>query len=235
MRYVDLLRRGRTGFVVTLSVLAVTFASRARADDLPPSAPSTPTQPPPTSTQPPPVIIVETPPEQAPADEPKPARPKHETGVAARVHGGLGQRSLFGDSILGADLTASLGGHVDNVCIYADVQLLFASDNGLAFRQYRFGPAVDFEIVSRVRLGAGLSVGGTTLERATNGKTMEAWSWGAHVLASVDLFQIEGRTALYLLGELSVDSAGTFLGSSSRNAVPISSMWGPTIAAGVRF
>lgn len=233
MRFVDLLRCGRTGLVIATTVLAATHASNARADDLPPS---TPPSAPPTPTEPPPaVVVVETPAEQPPADEPKPPRPKRATGVAGRLHGGLGQRNLFGDSILGADLTASLGGHVDNVCVYADMQLLFASDNGLAFRQYRFGPAVDFEIVSRVRLGAGLSVGGTTVSRASNGKTMEAWSWGAHVLASVDLFQLEGRTALYLLGELSVDSVGTFLGSSSRSAVPISSMWGPTIAAGVRF
>ena len=30
---------------------------------------------------------------------------------------------------------------------------------------------------------------------------------------------LEGRTAVYLLGELSVDTAGTFLGSDTRRAV----------------
>ncbi|HSO30972.1 MAG TPA: hypothetical protein VLT33_00610 [Labilithrix sp.] len=204
-------------------LLAVTSTTRARADEPVPEQAPPPTDPAPAAQAPP-----EVPRERAP-------KPPRASGVTGRFHGGLGQRALFEDSILGADLTASLGGYIDTVSIYADLQMLFASDNGLAFRQFRVGPSIDFEVISRLRLGAGLSAGGTTLTRATTGKTMEAWSWGARILGSVDLFQSEGRTAVYVLGQLSVDTAGTFLGSDHRRSVATAVMWGPTVAAGVRF
>jgi hypothetical protein len=232
MRFVDTTRRGHAAYALAALtfVAASGYAARARADDLPPSEPpATPVSPPPA----PPPVGLDAPP--AAAEEAPPPRPKRASGFSGRLHGGLGQRKVFSDSVLGADLTGSLGGYIESVSIYADLQLLFASDKGLAFRQYRIGPSIDFEVISRLRLGAGLSMGVTTLTRATNGKVLEAWSWGAHLLASFDLFQLEGRTAIYLLGELSVDTAGTFLGSDSRRAVGTTVMWGPTIAAGVRF
>ena len=212
----------RAGLVAALTLLVATAAPSARADDLPPPEPPAAPEPP-------------VAPESPAAPEEPPPKPKRASGFTGRLHGGLGQRKVFSDSVLGADLTGSLGGFIEAVSIYADLQLLFASDKGLAFRQYRIGPSIDFEVISRLRLGAGLSMGVTTLTRATNGNILEAWSWGARLLASVDLFQLEGRTAVYLLGELSVDTAGTFLGSDTRRAVATTVMWGPTIGAGVRF
>lgn len=224
----------RAGIVAALTLLAATATPSARADDLPPAEPpatGTPTSPPPAGAV---VVVVPAEPPPAAAEE-SPPKPNRASGLTGRLHGGLGQRKVFSDSVLGADLTGSLGGYIESVSIYADLQLLFGSDEGLAFRQYRVGPSLEVEVISRLRLGAGLSMGVTTLTRATSGKVMEAWSWGARLLASVDLFQLEGRTAIYLLGELSVDTAGTFLGSDTRRAVGTTVMWGPTVAAGVRF
>jgi len=233
--------RGRTAIAVATTLLALTMAPSTRADDLPRAAEEPPASGTPTSPPPPVAVEAQAPspsprsPEEAPpADEP-PRKPKRASGLTGRLHGGLGQRKLLSDSLLGADLTASVGGYIESVSIFADLQVMFASDQGLPLRQYRIGPSLDVEVFSRMRLGAGLSAGGTTLTRTTTRKTMDAWSWGARIFASVDLFQLEGRTAVYLLGQLSVDTAGTFLGSDTRRAVPTVVMWGPTIGAGVRF
>jgi hypothetical protein len=207
---------GHAAIVATMTLLAMTATTSARADDPVPEQAPRPSDP-------------------APAAEVPREQAAKRSGVTGRFHGGLGQRALFDDSLLGADLTASLGGYIESVSIYADLQMMFASDSGLAFRQFRVGPSVDVEVISRLRLGAGLSVGGTTLTRATTGRTLDAWSWGARILGSVDLFQTEGRTAIYALAQLSVDTAGTFLGSDHRRSVPTAVMWGPTVAAGVRF
>lgn len=231
----------RANIVGAIALGLLLFASSARADGE--SAPLPPSQPP---SSPPPQQVPVAPPAQpagplelAPAAPPPPAPEespnKRKVGLAAKIQGGVGQRRLFDDSIVGADLTGGLGLYVNSVDIYFDVQLMFASDEGLPFRHYRFGPTIDFEAFSRVRLGAGISLGGTSLSRETTGSSTTAFSFGAHILGSIDVWQLSDRGALYVLGQLSVDSAGTLFGSDSRKGVPTTVLWGPTLALGARF
>jgi hypothetical protein len=143
---------------------------------------------------------------------------------------------LYGASILGADLTASLGAHFGSrFSLYGDLKLLFGSAGGLPVRQFRVGPSVDYEAFPRVHLGAGLSVGGTSITRATTGETLNALSIGLRVMVSVDLWKEGEHAAIYLLGELSVDSAGTFLADEERKGVDATLSVGPTIGVGGRF
>lgn len=167
---------------------------------------------------------------------PPPFSPK--TGWAYRFQGGLGQRTLFHDSILGVDLTASIGGYVDNVDVFLDLQMLFGWTNGgLPVRQTRVGPSIDAELFSRVRLGAGLSLGGTSISRVTNDTTLDAFSAGARVFGSVDVWRPGEHAAVYLLGQLSIDSAGVLSSNDhdGRQSVPSATIWGPTIGVGARF
>jgi hypothetical protein len=204
--------------------VVLSVAVTARADDVEaPAEAVTPNAPEPAPEPP-----------EPPPEPPEP--PKKTVGVTGRVHGGVGQRRLFDDSIVGADLTGSLGLYVNNVDLYFDVQLLFASNEGLPFRQYRAGPSIDFEAFSRLRLGFGISLGGTSITRETTGATMTAFSVGARIFTSIDLFKFEDRASVYLLGQLSADSAGTLFPSESRSrSVPATALWGPTLAVGVRF
>lgn len=216
--YLALRRRARA--VATLATIAVSLlSSAARADG------------------------EEAPPELPPADVDAPVAtpaqaasvpPQRRVGMIGRVHGGLGERRLYGNSVLGADLTGSLGAYSDNLNVYFDAQLLLASSEGLPVRQYRLGPSVDFEPFSHLRLGVGASAGGTTIAR-TSGGTMYAFSLGARVFASVDLWKIGERGGVYILGQLSVDSAGTLFETKYRGSVPTAVLWGPTVAMGVRF
>ena len=150
-------------------------------------------------------------------------------GVAAigRVHGGPGQRTVFGDSIWGADLTAGVGLSIDNVDLYIlDAQVLIAgTTGGLPVRQYRFGPSVDVEVLSRLRVGGGCSVGGTVIRRATTRKAMGALSFGVHAFASFDVWRVGEHAAFYVLGQISVDSASAFgISRGNREGVPTASL-----------
>jgi hypothetical protein len=222
--------RWTAALVATMATLAV---SSARADDPVPEPAAPPVPPAEANPAPPPPVIdarneIDRPPLLATPP------PKKKIGVTGRFHGGLGQRSFYDNSALGADLTASFGAYIENLNVYFDVQALFASSEGLPVRQILAGPSVDFQLVSRLRLGAGIALGGTTVSRVTGG-TMSAFSAGLRVFTSVDLFDVGERGAMYVLGQLSVTSAGTFLESNTRGSVPTAAVWGPTIAAGVRF
>jgi hypothetical protein len=163
---------------------------------------------------------------------------KRRGDAIGRVHGGPGQRTVFGDSIWGADLTASVGLSIDNVDLYIlDAQVLIAgTTGGLPVRQYRFGPSVDVEVLSRLRVGGGCSVGGTSIRRATTRRTMGALSFGVHAFASFDVWRVGEHAAFYVLGQISVDSASTFgISRGNREGVPTVSLWGPTLAVGARF
>lgn len=223
----------RATIAAMVATCVVSAAETARADEEPtpalPAQPSTPAQPLPSAAAPPA--------EPTPAEVDESERPKKKkVGVTGRVHGGIGQRSLFDDSIVGADITGSLGLYINSVDLFFDVQLLFASNEGLPVRHTRAGPSVSFEAFSHVRLGLGVSLGGMSVTRATSGDTMTAFSVGGRIFTTVDVYQFDERTSLYLLGQLSVDSAGTFIGSDSRSRnVPATALWGPTLGAGVRF
>lgn len=220
------------------ATIIVSIAATARADE-PAPTPALPAQPLPAEPLPPAepsAVPVPAAPAQAAeerwGDEPK----KKKVGVTGRVHGGLAQRQLFDDSILGGDVTGSIGLYVNSVNLFFDVQLLFGSSNGLPVRQTRAGPSVSFEAFSRVRLGLGLSFGGTSISRETSGDTMTAFSVGGRIFTTIDVVQVDNRTSIYLLGQLSVDSAGTLFGGDSRSrGVPTTALWGPTLGAGVRF
>ena len=151
------------------------------------------------------------------------------SSFAGRAHGGVGQRTLFKSSVLGAELAASIGVHVrDIVDVYfLEVQVLFASTSvGLPVREYRVGASADFEPFTRVHFGVGTSLGAIEVTRATNGHTLGVISAGARLFASVDVWRIGDRAGFYLLGQLSLDSVG---------GVPATSIWGPTAAIGARF
>lgn len=164
----------------------------------------------------------------------KRAKPS-DVGFRARLHGGMGQRSFFGASLRTAEGTFSLGGYIDDVDVYVDLQVLLSSVRDLSIQQYRVGPSVDVEVFRRMRLGGGLSLGGISMARATTSTPMSAFNWGARVFASFDVVRYGDRGGLYVLGQLSVDSVGSFLASKRSGDADSPSMWGPTVALGARF
>ena len=75
---------------------------------------------------------------------------------------------------------------------------------------------------------------GTTVDRATSTEQLRAFSAAARIFGSVDVWRDE-RWGLYLLGDLAVSSAGPLFAGDHRQSVHATSLWGPTVAAGVRF
>jgi hypothetical protein len=166
---------------------------------------------------------------------PPPEKRTYKLGHTGRLHGGVAMRRFLGDNVIGADLGVSLGGYVDNVNIYGDLQMFFGSTEGLPLRQYKIGPSLDVEPISRLRLGLGLSLGGTTVTSADGDTTRSAFSAGARIFVSFDIVKIDERAGFYVLGQLSGDSTGALFPDDDRGHVPEGTIWGPSIAVGGRY
>lgn len=155
-------------------------------------------------------------------------------GFAGRAQGGIGLRRFYGDSIVAGEATFGVGIYVDNVDFYVDFHVLSGTVEGLGVRQYRGGATFDAELFDRARVGGGLALGGTGVDRAVSSNTMHAFTVGMRIFVSFDVVRLGEHPAIYVLGQLSVDTATGFATRDER-PVQATTLWGPTLAVGARF
>jgi hypothetical protein len=195
-----------------LVVACATFATSASAADLPPLPPpdptQTPTQPqaptqtqtqtqpqtqtqaqPPTQTQAPTdAIIVTAPPESPPpppADHPDPN--KRFNGFLYGK-GGYAWGRLFDIAEQQGNIHVGGGAQNNKLAIYAYFDLLYGSTSaGLRAYDGSIGGGVDGRL-RRFRLGGGAFVGYVSVRRTTFDSTVHAYSLGAFMHASADVY-----------------------------------------------
>lgn len=176
-------------------------------------------------------------PDPEPRPSPPPPAPK-QSGVTGRVQGGYGTRRLFGDSATGGAGAFGIGGYHTHLEAYIDFRMFLGSDQGLSFKQFSLGPAIDYEIAPRFRLGVGLSFGGTIISRRTTTDSLTAFAFGGRVFASYDIWQFDEdkpHSAIYVLGQLEGETEGELSKGDSRKNVETTGTWGPSIMLGARF
>lgn len=157
--------------------------------------------------------------------------------LTGRAHAGAGARWLFGAPGFGAEVAASLGVRIRAIDVLADAGVFIgATSGGLALRQFRIGPSADGEVVERLRIGFGMSVGGTQVVRATKGRALNAFSLGVRGFTTFDLWKGVEHASVYLLAQAGVESATTLSPEDNRaSGVPAAMIVSATLGLGARF